>query len=151
MSEPPSGAGNPDGRDDPSDDRSVLGHGWGSPVGFDPLGEVARTGGPEKVRQSIRLILGTRRGERALRPDFGAGLEELQFEPLSATTAALVRHRVEQALIAWEPRIDVSEVTVTLTDRATGRLDIEIGYRIRATNTFYNLVYPFYLREEAWR
>jgi hypothetical protein len=27
------------------------------------------------------------------------------------------------------------------------RLDIDIRYRVRATNTFYNLVYPFYLRE----
>jgi phage baseplate assembly protein W len=120
-------------------------------VGFDPLGEAARAEGPEKIRQSIRLILETRRGERALRPDFGAGLEELQFEPVSTTTAALVRHRVERSLITWEPRIDVGEVTVTLADRATGRLDIEVGYRIRATNTFYNLVYPFYLYEEARR
>ncbi|MET8412320.1 GPW/gp25 family protein [Streptomyces sp. NPDC005195] len=135
--------------DGPDNDRSVLGHGWASPVGFGPLGEVAGAGGPEKVRQSIRLILGTRRGERVLRPDFGAGLEELQFEPLSTTTAALVRHRVEQALITWEPRIDIGDVTVTLADRATGRLDIEVAYRIRTTNTFYNLVYPFYLSEQA--
>jgi phage baseplate assembly protein W len=151
MSGPPVGASDPNGRDDPGDDKSVLGHGWGHPVDFDPLGEVTRVGGPEKIRQSIWLILGTRRGERALRPDFGAGLEDLQFEPLSTTTAALVRHRVEQALIAWEPRIDVGEVTVTLADRTTGRLDIQVGYRIRATNTFYNLVYPFYLREETRR
>ena len=27
------------------------------------------------------------------------------------------------------------------------RVDIEIGYRVRASNTFYNLVYPFYLLE----
>jgi hypothetical protein len=27
------------------------------------------------------------------------------------------------------------------------RLAIDIRYRVRTTNTFYNLVYPFYLQE----
>jgi phage baseplate assembly protein W len=59
---------------------------------------------------------------------------------------ALARHRVEQALILWEPRID--SVTVTVTPQARqGRFDIEVRYRVRTTNTFYNLVYPFFLQE----
>lgn len=125
----------------------VLGHGWAAPTVFDASGELAAAEGAAKVAQSIRLILGTRRGERALRPDFGAGLEELSFEPVSATTAALVRHRVEEALTTWEPRIDVTEVETSLAQRPVGRLDISIRYRVRATNTFYNLVYPFYFQE----
>jgi len=59
---------------------------------------------------------------------------------------ALVRHEVEQALITWEPRIDNIAVTVS-AEPPLGRLDLEIRYRVRATNTFYNLVYPFYLQE----
>jgi uncharacterized protein len=68
------------------------------------------------------------------------------FEPMNTTTIALVRHRVEQALITWEPRID--NVTVEVRAEPTrGRLNIDVRYRVRATNTFYNLVYPFYLLE----
>ena len=59
----------------------------------------------------------------------------------------LPQHRVEQALITWEPRIDVQEVRVTTDPAARNRLDVQIGYRVRAINTFYNLVFPFYLRE----
>jgi phage baseplate assembly protein W len=59
----------------------------------------------------------------------------------------LVKTRVEEALIDWEPRIDVQEVKV-LNDRSDpGRLLIDITYRVRATNTVRNLVYPFYLQE----
>ena len=47
----------------------------------------------------------------------------------------------------WEPRIDVVEVLVDVADRRRGRLDVTIGYRIRTTNTFYNLVHPFYVQE----
>jgi uncharacterized protein len=81
-----------------------------------------------------------------MRPDFGAGLHSLVFEPINTTTIALAQHRVEEALIAWEPRIDQLTVDVT-ADPPQGRLMIDIHYRVRATNTFYNLVYPFYLLE----
>ena len=82
-----------------------------------------------------------------MRPTFGTGLRGLIFEPLSTSTRALVRHRVEQGLLQWEPRIDIDEVRVTADDAVNGKLLVEIDYSIRSTNTFYNLVYPFYLQE----
>ena len=100
----------------------------------------------EDVRQAVIIILSTSPGERAMRPDFGAGLPALMFEPMNATTMELARHRVEEALVLWEPRIDSISVAVT-ADGPVGRLNIEVTYRVRATNTFYNLVYPFYLTE----
>ncbi|MDQ0079503.1 GPW/gp25 family protein [Arthrobacter oryzae] len=128
-------------------DALILGRGWSSPITLDAADEIRSEAGAEKVRQSIRLILGTRRGERVMRPDFGAGLEDFLFEPVSTTTNALIRHRVETALLQWEPRIDITEVTVVTTEPRSGRLNLKIGYTIRATNTFYNLVYPFFLHE----
>jgi uncharacterized protein len=128
--------------------KAFLGTGWAFPVQADrATGDVAMAAYEEDVRQAIRLILETELGERVMRPDFGAGLRSLVFEPLNTTTMALIRHRVEQALITWEPRIDVEEVRVTTDVLARNRLDVHIGYRVRAVNTFYNLVFPFYLRE----
>ncbi len=131
-----------------ADAKAFLGRGWSFPVQVDPnTGDIAVVAYEEDIRQAILLILRTALGERVMRPDFGAGLETLVFEPVNTTTMALARQRVEEALITWEPRIDVNDVQVT-TDQATrNRLDILIGYTIRATNTFYNLVYPFYLQE----
>jgi Bacteriophage baseplate protein W len=128
-------------------DARILGRGWSAPYALDAFGELAMVEGGEDVRQAIRTILGSSRGERRMRPDFGAGLDELVFSPVSTTTFALVRHRVEQALIAWEPRIDVRAVRVTSQGPVRNRLDIDIDYVLRATNVFYNLVYPFYLQE----
>jgi len=123
-----------------------LGVGWAFPATTVPPGDVAMAEYDEDVRQAVKIILGTAPGERAMRPDFGAGLPALVFEPMSATTLELARHRVEEALVLWEPRIDSIEVGVT-ADGTVGRLNIEVHYRVRATNTFYNLVYPFYLTE----
>jgi phage baseplate assembly protein W len=109
-------------------------------------GDVALAAHEEDVRQAVRVILGTAQGERVMRPDFGAGLKALTFEPINQTTISLVRHRVEEALVIWEPRIDNVTVDVT-AEPPLGRLLIDVRYRVRATNTFYNLVYPFYLAE----
>jgi phage baseplate assembly protein W len=125
---------------------NFLGIGWAFPPAPGVTGEIATAAYEEDIRQAIHIILGTSPGERVMRPDFGAGLHALIFEPVNTTTKALVRHRVEEALITWEPRIDTITVEVR-ADPPPGRLTIDIRYRVRATNTFYNLVYPFYLLE----
>jgi phage baseplate assembly protein W len=127
-------------------DKAFLGVGWGFPVALDGAGEIRVARYEEDIRQAILLILETNPGERVMRPDFGAGLKTLVFEPLNTTTMALCQHKVEEALVLWEPRIEVIDVLVT-ADPPNTRLDISIDYQIRSTNTFYNLVYPFYLQE----
>lgn len=126
--------------------KAFLGKGWAFPAAANATADVALSAYEEDVRQAILIILGTARGERVMRPDFGASLKRLVFEPISATSSELVRFRVQEALVKWEPRIDNVTVDVT-ADPPRGRLNIGIQYRIRATNTFYNLVYPFYLLE----
>jgi phage baseplate assembly protein W len=129
------------------EEKAFLGTGWAFPLRVDPRGEIAMASHEEDVRQAIKIIIGTALGERVMRPDFGSGLQRLVFEPVSTTTVSLVKHQVEQALIEWEPRIDLEEVRVTTDPATRNLLLIEVDYRVRATNTFYNLVYPFYLIE----
>ena len=125
----------------------ILGRGWAFPVGLGTDDEVLMVSDADDIQQSIRLILATDPGERVMRPDFGAGLRRLVFEPINTSTLTLVRQRTQDALVAWEPRINVQDVSVSADDAANGRLLIQIDYLIRATNAFYNLVYPFYLQE----
>jgi phage baseplate assembly protein W len=126
--------------------KAFLGTGWAFPPQVDVRGDLSMVSYEDDIRQAIRIILSTTPGERVMRPDFGAGLNALMFEPINTTTMTLARRRVEEALTIWEPRIDRVSVKVTAEARL-GRLMVEIAYRVRATNTFYNLVYPFYLLE----
>lgn len=98
----------------------------------------------ESVRQSIWLILGTSKGERVMRPDFGCGIYDLTFETNSASTAGRIEEEVRNALLFFEPRIDVLEVRVE-NDGSGEVLTINIDYQVRATDNMFNLVYPFYL------
>ena len=131
----------------PDPTKAFLGVGWAFPVRPAADGDVTLAVYEDDIRQAIRLILESNPGERVMRPDFGAGLRALVFEPINTTTLSLVRYRVEQALIVWEPRIEVMDVAVTANPDTRGRLDIDIRYRVRAVNTFYNLVFPFFLQE----
>jgi uncharacterized protein len=128
--------------------KAFLGVGWSFPVSpQSPSGEVSLAAYEEDIRQAILLILETDLGERVMRPDFGSGLRSLVFQPMNTATMALAEHQVEQALVTWEPRIQVQEVVVTAETSPQNRLLLRVSYRVRTTNSFYNLVYPFYFRE----
>lgn len=80
-----------------------------------------------------------------MRPDFGCGIHDFVFAPNNTRTAGLVRFHVEEALTRWEPRIELQEVQVRSDPGNPAVLLISIDYTVRATDSRYNLVYPFYL------
>lgn len=132
--------------------KPFLGVGWSFPLEVvradehdnAKAGELRVAEYEESVRQSIWLILGTSKGERVMRPDFGCGIYDLVFETNSASSAGRIEEEVRNALLFFEPRIDVLEVRVE--NGAGGEvLMISIDYQVRATDNMFNLVYPFYL------
>jgi uncharacterized protein len=131
--------------------KPFLGVGWSFPLevvqqdeGEAKAGELRSAEYEESVRQSIWLILGTAKGDRVMRPDFGCGIYDFVFETNSALTAGRIEEEVRDALLFFEPRIDVLEVQVQ-PDGNGEILLISIDYQVRATDNMFNLVYPFYL------
>lgn len=130
---------------DLSTGREFLGTGIAFPFQVDDRGHLLLNRLEGQVRQSILLILRTAKGERVMRPDFGCGLSELAFAPLSTSTIALAQQAVEEALMRFEPRIELVKVEATPDRRESNRLLVEVEYRLRQTDSTFNLVYPFYL------
>jgi len=122
-----------------------LGRGWSAPVAPD-LGtrRLEYAEGPNKIEQSIRIILDTEPGERIMRPSFGCGLRRYLMRPNTGATRALIRHDVELALANFEPRIGVTSVLVEAGDDPSLLL-IRIAYVHVRDNRPGNLVFPFYL------
>jgi hypothetical protein len=125
--------------------QEIVGAGWAFPLHVDGAGGIALSRGESDIEQAIRIILGTARGERRMRPNFGCAIHDLVFAPNDESTWGLARYAVEEALGWWEPRIDVEEVIVGPHPDDVARLDIEILYSIRATKDRRTLVYPFYM------
>jgi len=104
--------------------------------------------GPDKVRQSIWIILDTEPGERVMRPTFGCGLRRYLMKPNTSSTRALIQHDVQLALSTSEPRIDLQEVRVDPGDDPSLVL-IQISYVHKADRRPDSLIYPFYLQSGA--
>lgn len=116
----------------------------GVDMGLDALGRIKLNSYDDHVHQSILLIIQTAQSERVMRPDFGASLLKLAFEPLGSATASLVQREVSDALTRFEPRIDVLNLKVTSDMTEPGTLIIDLSYKVRRTDTIYNMVFPFY-------
>jgi uncharacterized protein len=124
---------------------TLIGRGWAFPVQVDPDEQgLLYVNGPEKVRESIWIILDTEPGERIMRPSFGCGLRRYLGEPNTVAVRALIRNDVEQALTAWEPRISVSSVDVT-PGSDPSLIEIAVAFVHVRTSRPDNLVYPFFL------
>jgi uncharacterized protein len=122
-----------------------LGRGWAFPVAVDPAERtLLYVAGPEKVRESIWIVLETEPGERLMRPEFGCGLRRYLGQTNTVAVRALIKHDVERALAAWEPRIRLTSVEVTPGDDPSLVL-IGIAYVHLRTGRADNLVYPFSL------
>ena len=131
-------------------EQEILGVGWRFPVQImknekDQTNRIAVSDHEQLVEQSIIIILGTAKGERIARPDFGSDLKRLVFAPNNASTAGLAIYYVQQALQQWEPRIDVLDVDANPDPINDMQLLINIEYKVIVTNNIRNLVYPFYL------
>ena len=127
--------------------RSFLGTGWGFPptfrrewYGVEMLSEAA------DVYSSIGIILETINGERVMLPSFGCNLQPFVFETMNVPNIAMIEKIVKEALVLHEPRIIVEEL-ISKVMQNPDRLEITISYSIILTNTRYNYVFPFYLKE----
>lgn len=120
-----------------------LGKGLKFPLGVKKA-KMRTSEGEELIKESIMLILGTARGERVMQPEFGCRLNEMVFASNDLNTATLIQTYVEEALLNWEPRIEVESVTTNMSHREPV-MEINIDYIIKSSNSKSNLVYPFYL------
>ena len=127
-----------------------LGTGWAFPPRFDAGGaEVAMVSGHDDIAQCLTILLATRRGERVLREDFGCELVDFLFGVASHRMVGQVRDLASDAILHHEPRIRLEDVRVSAEQAGDGVLLVEIDYTVRATNSRFNYVYPFYLREAS--
>ncbi len=141
----------------------IVGRGWAFPPDFDDRsGTVAMVDGEQDIRQSLRLIFETRVGERPMEPMFGSLLADHVFDSPGFSSPDVVeagqdgvdknqlgflKNRIKTAILLHEPRIDAEDPLIEMD--LEGRLQISVEYTIRGTNSRFNFVHPFYLREDG--
>jgi phage baseplate assembly protein W len=124
--------------------QDFIGSGWAFPLRTDATGRIALVSGIREIEESMRLILGTAKGERPIRPEFGCGIHDYVFAGADPTTAARIEQEVRESLERWEPRIEVEEVELSQDEADASVLYVDVTYTVSGTNDPRNLVFPFY-------
>jgi phage baseplate assembly protein W len=125
-----------------------LGRGWSFPPTFNRnLPGVEMLAEEADIVSSLEILLTTAPGERVLQPEYGCDMEELLFENVDTTTKTLVADKIENAILYFEPRIDLETVRLDDSREWEGVILIEIVFRVRTTNSRFNFVFPFYKNE----
>jgi uncharacterized protein len=125
----------------------LIGQGWRFPIEPDASGGLGYLGGALNIEQSLRILLQTDRGQRVMLADFGCTAGRLVFAPGSTHFLRELETAVREAIRDWEPRVELDGVRAELSARDETIAMVVVDYRVRASNTRENLVFPFYLRD----
>lgn len=128
-------------------DNSFLGRGWSFPPTFSREAGVQMLNGEEDIQSSLKILLSTRVGERVMEPEFGCNSDAMVFENMNTGFQTFMQKQIQDAILLYEPRIDLKNVDLVKQGEAEGTILISLEYIVRATNSRSNLVFPFYLNE----
>lgn len=123
-----------------------IGRGWSFPPAFSS-GGVEMLEQVDDIASSLEILLTTMPGERTMLPDYGCGMDELVFESLDTRMKTLMADKIESAILYYESRIEVETVNLDDSRELEGVVLIEVVYKVKATNSRFNFVFPFYKLE----
>jgi phage baseplate assembly protein W len=81
------------------------------------------------IRGALRNLIHTKHYERPFQPELGCQINNLLFENMDELTLALAERTIRNAIIKYEPRVELLNVSVAQT--GTSAVHIEIVYKLR--------------------
>lgn len=130
------------------DKKNITGLGWAFPPRFDKISKrAAIVTGEKDIIQSLQILFGTRPGERILSQQFGCNIEASLFNTMTLSEETLLKEEIKDAIVDYEPRIDVNQINIDTSQSLDGIIHIQIDFTIRNINSRHNIVYPFFIGE----
>ncbi len=126
---------------------SFLGRGWNFPPTFIKGLGVEMLDGEDDIQSSLKILLSTRIGERIMEPEFGCNTNAMIFEIMNTGFQTFMQKQIQEAILLYEPRIDLKNVDLITQNEVDGLLLISVDYVVKTTNSRSNLVFPFYVNE----
>lgn len=111
----------------------IYGRGWAFPLQFSSQEGVIMAAGAEHVRQSMKILFLTEPGERIMREDYGCGLNDYMFENISDELMAGIQTRIEERILRYEPRAEMTEIKVNQKTDLPNTLHIQVKYALRGS------------------
>jgi phage baseplate assembly protein W len=90
----------------------------------------------ESIKNNIRLLLQTQKGERMFQPNLGMGIRRFLFEQITEDTQVQIENDIVDTFATWLPFVELREINIDLAEQDQNKINIKIVFNIkRAPNT----------------
>ena len=69
----------------------------------------------DAVKNNVKLLLSTDKGERIFQPNLGIGLRRFLFEPITGETTIAIQNEIIETFNFWLPFISIKDIKVETT------------------------------------
>ena len=87
----------------------------------------------ESIKNNIRLLLQTERGERVFQPNLGMNLRRLVFEQITENTTIEIENDIVDTFETWLPFVELQDIDVNIdpTNDVNNKIGINITFNIK--------------------
>lgn len=89
----------------------------------------------DAIKNDIRLLLMTQRGERLFQPFLGMNIRRFLFEQITDDTAIEIENDIVDTIQTWLPFVELRDIDVDLGDQDRNKISINITFNIRNAPT----------------
>ena len=89
----------------------------------------------DAIKNNIKLLLQTERGERVFQPNLGMGLKRFVFEQITADTTIEIDNYIVDVFETWLPFVDLKDIQINIDsqNQTNNRISINIIFSINKT------------------
>ena len=81
------------------------------------------------IKRSVKNLVQTNFYERPFQPELGFGIRELLFENFTPMTGIFIRRKIEEVLVNYEPRANISSIAVNENQDRNG-INVEVNFYV---------------------
>ena len=89
----------------------------------------------DAVKEDIKMLLTTQRGERLFQPFLGMDIRRFLFEQITDNTVIEIENDIVDTFQIWLPFVELREIDITLPEKGKNQINIFIKFNIRNTPT----------------
>ena len=89
----------------------------------------------DAVKEDIKMLLTTQRGERLFQPFLGMNIRRFLFEKITNDTVVEIENDIVDTFQIWLPFVELREIDITLPEKGKNQINIFIKFNIRNTPT----------------
>lgn len=103
----------------------------------------------DQLKSNIINLLLTKRGERLMNPDFGAGIETVLFEQIGDDFEEKVQEIINESVEKYLPNVTIDEINVDMSDTNRDKNYVSISIKFRSSSTGLSDTVSFNVQQTA--